>query len=483
MGRILIDGEGKPTTDPGAMYRQPRGALTTFGEHKGYALAFVCEMLAGALFGSGTMRPERQDAESVTNGMLTIVIDPARLTDQACMNDEIAAMVHQWPARLAGLATSPRLRPLLDQLIGPGSRMVQDMALLKPPFHGAEKPWHQDHAYWNLPLDAPVVSPELVGVRALLTQALQRDTPTLAVCLGAQLLGRHVEAIALGIALDHGVVGLLVAGVEAQPQAEAVGQRDLLLDRLARVDGGRALVLDHVARQQMAPVRGGVEHDIGRPTLDAALANQDRTRVRLVKLDLEGAEYAALQGAPSLLREVQPDFLVELEPEHLARQGTSAADVVGLFEKQGYRFFTVDGNGPEGVRLTPEIEMTLYRVAQEALANVRAIYGDKLIYCYRPYGALEGADASLGGAGEEARELGAGGETRRAAALGHRTSAVGADQVLTAHTVVPSPMPTGPRDAPLSTYRPGPGPLLTERSSTSAFPPSNLVACRESARR
>jgi UDPglucose 6-dehydrogenase len=28
----------------------------------------------------------------------------------------------------------------------------------------------------------------------------------------------------------------------------------------------------------------------------------------------------------------------------------------------------------------------------EALANVRAIYGDKLVYCDRPYGALEGAD-------------------------------------------------------------------------------------------
>jgi UDPglucose 6-dehydrogenase len=29
----------------------------------------------------------------------------------------------------------------------------------------------------------------------------------------------------------------------------------------------------------------------------------------------------------------------------------------------------------------------------EAIANVRRIYGDKLVYCDRPYGALEGADA------------------------------------------------------------------------------------------
>jgi len=88
----LLDAEGKPTNDPHVMYRRPRGALMTFGEHKGYALAFICEMLAGAVTGSGTMRPERQDAESVTNGMLMIAIDPARLVDRAWLLDEIAAM-------------------------------------------------------------------------------------------------------------------------------------------------------------------------------------------------------------------------------------------------------------------------------------------------------------------------------------------------------------------------------------------------------
>lgn len=88
----LLDSAGQPTTDPGVMYRRPRGALFTFGEHKGYALAFICEMLAGAVTGSGTMRPERQDAESVTNGFLLIVIDPGRIVDRAWLADEIAAM-------------------------------------------------------------------------------------------------------------------------------------------------------------------------------------------------------------------------------------------------------------------------------------------------------------------------------------------------------------------------------------------------------
>ena len=101
----LLDADGQPTTDPSVMYRRPRGALLTFAEHKGYALAFICEMLAGAVTGSGTMRPERQDAESVTNGMLLIVIDPGRITDRAWLVDEIKAMsdyVTASPARRAG---------------------------------------------------------------------------------------------------------------------------------------------------------------------------------------------------------------------------------------------------------------------------------------------------------------------------------------------------------------------------------------------
>lgn len=89
---MLLDGEGKPTTDPGAMYGERRGALLTVGEHKGYALAFVCEMLAGALCGSGTMRPERQGGNTATNGMLMIVIDPSRLVDREWLREEIAAM-------------------------------------------------------------------------------------------------------------------------------------------------------------------------------------------------------------------------------------------------------------------------------------------------------------------------------------------------------------------------------------------------------
>jgi uncharacterized oxidoreductase len=108
---MLLDGEGKPTTDPGAMFGERRGALLTIGEHKGYALAFVCEMLAGALCGSGTMRPERQGRNTATNGMLMIVIDPSRLVDRDWLREEIAAMTAYITASPPRTSDQPVLIP------------------------------------------------------------------------------------------------------------------------------------------------------------------------------------------------------------------------------------------------------------------------------------------------------------------------------------------------------------------------------------
>ena len=74
--------------------------------------------------------------------------DAAGADDPELRLRKLAFFVQLEP-RLQHVATHPRLRAVLDALIGPGSRMIQDMALLKPPFRGSEKPWHQDAAYFD----------------------------------------------------------------------------------------------------------------------------------------------------------------------------------------------------------------------------------------------------------------------------------------------------------------------------------------------
>jgi uncharacterized oxidoreductase len=90
---LLLDSQGEPTTDPGVMFREPRGALLPLGEHKGYGLAFFCELLAGVLTGGGTIQPETPRMGGIINNMLTFLVDPQRLVDHSWMETEINAVV------------------------------------------------------------------------------------------------------------------------------------------------------------------------------------------------------------------------------------------------------------------------------------------------------------------------------------------------------------------------------------------------------
>jgi phytanoyl-CoA hydroxylase len=60
--------------------------------------------------------------------------------------------------RLKAIAEHPHILAVVRRLIGEEPALFENKALIKPPRIGREKPWHQDHAYWNLPLDAKVVT-------------------------------------------------------------------------------------------------------------------------------------------------------------------------------------------------------------------------------------------------------------------------------------------------------------------------------------
>ena len=95
----LIDELGQPSTDPGVVVVPQSnglfGALLAFGEYKGYGMAVACELLGGALTGSGTWhRPTDPSVRTVVNGMLTILIDPLKLGTQAVFEQEALAFVN-----------------------------------------------------------------------------------------------------------------------------------------------------------------------------------------------------------------------------------------------------------------------------------------------------------------------------------------------------------------------------------------------------
>jgi uncharacterized oxidoreductase len=84
---VLIEADGRFSSDPRTLYgeaadarhggvRAGTGAIRAMGEHKGSGLALVCELLAGALTGSGCCGPVER---KLANGMLSFYIDPGGL--------------------------------------------------------------------------------------------------------------------------------------------------------------------------------------------------------------------------------------------------------------------------------------------------------------------------------------------------------------------------------------------------------------------
>jgi phytanoyl-CoA hydroxylase len=79
-------------------------------------------------------------------------VDPAL---RARFVRKFMSFVGRAPA-LTALARDPRLLALARRLLGGEPELFQDMALVKPA-QGREKPWHQDHAYFNVAMGTPIL--------------------------------------------------------------------------------------------------------------------------------------------------------------------------------------------------------------------------------------------------------------------------------------------------------------------------------------
>ncbi len=62
-----------------------------------------------------------------------------------------------YDARLKAIANHPQLLAVMQRLLGEEPMLFANQAMLKPPLVGREKPWHQDHAFFKLPLGTPIV--------------------------------------------------------------------------------------------------------------------------------------------------------------------------------------------------------------------------------------------------------------------------------------------------------------------------------------
>ncbi len=72
----LLDAQGKPTTDPGVLYRDPKGTILPLGgpqAYKGFGIGLLLDMFAGGLSGAPCSHPEHPPVSG--NAVLFILLD------------------------------------------------------------------------------------------------------------------------------------------------------------------------------------------------------------------------------------------------------------------------------------------------------------------------------------------------------------------------------------------------------------------------
>ncbi|RBQ22259.1 Malate/(S)-sulfolactate dehydrogenase [Candidatus Methanobinarius endosymbioticus] len=92
---VALDSEGKPTIDPEEALK---GSILPFGAHKGYALAFMIELMTGPLVNAscGTdVKGTANHTEKCTKGDLFIAIDPSKFVDMDQFKDNTEDFIKQ----------------------------------------------------------------------------------------------------------------------------------------------------------------------------------------------------------------------------------------------------------------------------------------------------------------------------------------------------------------------------------------------------
>ena len=107
-----LDASGQATVDPKCFYGPPMGAILPFGgnaAHKGYALAVVVDILAGALGGGGMSRGTKRTGG---NGLFIMAIDVEAFTGHQHFEEEVRSFVEY--------LKSSRLMPGFNEILMPG---------------------------------------------------------------------------------------------------------------------------------------------------------------------------------------------------------------------------------------------------------------------------------------------------------------------------------------------------------------------------
>jgi uncharacterized oxidoreductase len=129
----VLDAEGRPTTDPNALYGTPPGTILPAGGHKGYCLALMIEVLGGIMARAGY---STEHPGPILNGVFMIVVDIARFVPPGTFRAEVDDLVRY-------LKSCPAA-PGTDRILTPGEpEAVMEAERRRSGIFVEDQTWHQ----------------------------------------------------------------------------------------------------------------------------------------------------------------------------------------------------------------------------------------------------------------------------------------------------------------------------------------------------
>ncbi|MHB8533697.1 MAG: FkbM family methyltransferase [Solirubrobacteraceae bacterium] len=128
--------------------------------------------------------------------------------------------------------------------------------------------------------------------------------------------------------------------VDCRPLALGARAERTQFCHFTRLDGWSGLRRN----PEVSDEQGGPEYfEVEVSTLDAELAGRSP---HVLKIDVEGAELAVLEGGQELLARARPAIVFEHVPAASALYGYESAELWDLLHRCGYRITSVTGRGP-----------------------------------------------------------------------------------------------------------------------------------------
>jgi hypothetical protein len=107
-----------------------------------------------------------------------------------------------------------------------------------------------------------------------------------------------------------------------------------------------------------------VECEVNAAPLSTILQREEIQNARLIKIDVEGAEWSVVQGMRPLLNLGRDDLeiIVEVNPESLAQQGKQPEDVLSILLDAGFYTYSLENDYSALSYLPPQTEKRPTRI-------------------------------------------------------------------------------------------------------------------------